>query len=466
MVPRSAGKDSTTGHWEIAGVHLERPFPTYPEWIPRRGRSSEFSAATGRRRDRQRRGERDGDHRSVRCGARADGRADPVHLGRFGLSGCGARGRRAARRAVPRLRDRARDARRAERRVARDRATVRRHGRARTRGRRTVATSRSRRPGDAARRAGGRGRAASRASGRSTTCSPAERISARTHGVERRGHRGDPGVAPRRPGWVALRQPGRFRPTLSGTGTMCGVLCGRCASSTPPFRPFRAALREDDLLFITADHGNDPTTPLDRSCARVRAAARPRRARCIRCRSANARPSRTWARRWPSGSASGSGARDVVPAGPGALALSPDVTGVEPTPEVLTHAARAGGIAAMERAYAPVLELPGRGGAAGLGRQRRRKGATSRTRRIRRASAPSAVAVGAAIARGIREFVALAVFTEATEPTPPCGVCRQVLMEFAPELPVLSATLGGAEARWLVSDLLPHAFTPTSLGRR
>jgi phosphopentomutase len=34
MVPRSAGKDSTTGHWEIAGVHLERPFPTYPKGFP------------------------------------------------------------------------------------------------------------------------------------------------------------------------------------------------------------------------------------------------------------------------------------------------------------------------------------------------------------------------------------------------------------------------------------------------
>ena len=28
MLPRSAGKDSTTGHWEMAGLHLERPFPT------------------------------------------------------------------------------------------------------------------------------------------------------------------------------------------------------------------------------------------------------------------------------------------------------------------------------------------------------------------------------------------------------------------------------------------------------
>jgi phosphopentomutase len=34
MVPQSAGKDSTTGHWEISGVHLDRPFPTYPEGFP------------------------------------------------------------------------------------------------------------------------------------------------------------------------------------------------------------------------------------------------------------------------------------------------------------------------------------------------------------------------------------------------------------------------------------------------
>jgi phosphopentomutase len=34
MRPASAGKDSTTGHWEIAGVHLERPFPTFPNGFP------------------------------------------------------------------------------------------------------------------------------------------------------------------------------------------------------------------------------------------------------------------------------------------------------------------------------------------------------------------------------------------------------------------------------------------------
>jgi phosphopentomutase len=34
MQPVSAGKDSVTGHWELMGVYLERPFPTYPDGFP------------------------------------------------------------------------------------------------------------------------------------------------------------------------------------------------------------------------------------------------------------------------------------------------------------------------------------------------------------------------------------------------------------------------------------------------
>jgi phosphopentomutase len=34
LTERSAGKDSTTGHWEIAGLVLDRPFPTYPKGFP------------------------------------------------------------------------------------------------------------------------------------------------------------------------------------------------------------------------------------------------------------------------------------------------------------------------------------------------------------------------------------------------------------------------------------------------
>lgn len=47
MRPASAGKDSTTGHWEIAGVHLARPFPTYPNGFPDE-LVNEFADRTGR----------------------------------------------------------------------------------------------------------------------------------------------------------------------------------------------------------------------------------------------------------------------------------------------------------------------------------------------------------------------------------------------------------------------------------
>ncbi|HTR96811.1 MAG TPA: phosphopentomutase [Candidatus Acidoferrales bacterium] len=34
MAERSAGKDSTTGHWEMMGIVLDQPFPTYPQGFP------------------------------------------------------------------------------------------------------------------------------------------------------------------------------------------------------------------------------------------------------------------------------------------------------------------------------------------------------------------------------------------------------------------------------------------------
>jgi cytidine deaminase len=121
--------------------------------------------------------------------------------------------------------------------------------------------------------------------------------------------------------------------------------------------------------------------------------------------------------------------------------------------------------AAMERAYAPYSNF--RVGAALLASD----GSIVDGCNVENASYPAGicaerVAVGAAIARGLREFQAIALATEADTPTSPCGICRQVLMEFAPNLSVLSVTREGAEARWTMSDLLPDAFTPTSLGRR
>ncbi len=45
---KSSGKDTTTGHWEITGVILEKSFPTYPEGFPRTVIDS-FERAIGRK---------------------------------------------------------------------------------------------------------------------------------------------------------------------------------------------------------------------------------------------------------------------------------------------------------------------------------------------------------------------------------------------------------------------------------
>lgn len=122
-------------------------------------------------------------------------------------------------------------------------------------------------------------------------------------------------------------------------------------------------------------------------------------------------------------------------------------------------------MAAMSNAYAPYSNF--RVGAAILGSD----GSVSAGCNVENAAYPAGIcaeraALAAAVASGVREFVAIVITTEADVPTPPCGMCRQVLMEFAPHLSVLSVTRSGVEAQWSMSDLLPKAFTTTSLGRR
>lgn len=119
-------------------------------------------------------------------------------------------------------------------------------------------------------------------------------------------------------------------------------------------------------------------------------------------------------------------------------------------------------LAAMDRAYAPYSGF--HVGAALLGTD----GSVTEGCNIENASFPATLcaernAVGAAVTRGVHSFVAVVVATEAEVPTPPCGVCRQVLVEFAPHLHVISITRQGAEARWTLDQLLPDAFTPRYL---
>lgn len=66
-------------------------------------------------------------------------------------------------------------------------------------------------------------------------------------------------------------------------------------------------------------------------------------------------------------------------------------------------------------------------------------------------------AMAAAVAAGERELVALAIASGAKAPTPPCGICRQSLIELAPSLPIRSYA-GDAHVEYDLSSLLPDAF--------
>ena len=68
------------------------------------------------------------------------------------------------------------------------------------------------------------------------------------------------------------------------------------------------------------------------------------------------------------------------------------------------------------------------------------------------------LAVASAVSQGLTEFDEIAIASDDREPTPPCGACRQVLNEFAPNIRVSSYTRDGKEASWTLQELLPHAF--------
>jgi len=73
-------------------------------------------------------------------------------------------------------------------------------------------------------------------------------------------------------------------------------------------------------------------------------------------------------------------------------------------------------------------------------------------------------AIGRAVGEGKQKLKAVAVVVDSREPCPPCGMCRQVMAEFAgPDLPVRMRDLKGREASYTLGDLLPHAFTKSFL---
>ena len=72
------------------------------------------------------------------------------------------------------------------------------------------------------------------------------------------------------------------------------------------------------------------------------------------------------------------------------------------------------------------------------------------------------VAIFKAVSEGHLHFRAIAVATE--NGGSPCGVCRQVMREFAPKMTVFIADTKGAVRETTVAELLPDSFGPEDLG--
>ena len=68
-----------------------------------------------------------------------------------------------------------------------------------------------------------------------------------------------------------------------------------------------------------------------------------------------------------------------------------------------------------------------------------------------------------AVSEGCRKFTRLAVVGNSTDYCWPCGACRQMLYEFAPDLEVLVARKDHRFVKFPLRALLPHGFGPESL---
>src|SRR5688572_20978739 len=76
------------------------------------------------------------------------------------------------------------------------------------------------------------------------------------------------------------------------------------------------------------------------------------------------------------------------------------------------------------------------------------------------------VALGSAVAAGERRFKRIVVVTDSQHPDAPCGLCRQVLIEFGPQLEVIAVAPNGEKKTWKVSELLPDRFILSTESQR
>ena len=72
--------------------------------------------------------------------------------------------------------------------------------------------------------------------------------------------------------------------------------------------------------------------------------------------------------------------------------------------------------------------------------------------------------IAQAVIGGEQDLTSLVVFTKEEKLTPPCGACRQVIVEFfEPDAQIMAVNHLDQRKIWTVAELLPDAFTPKDL---
>lgn len=121
-------------------------------------------------------------------------------------------------------------------------------------------------------------------------------------------------------------------------------------------------------------------------------------------------------------------------------------------------------IAAQSRAYAPYSKF--HVGAAIQISGRVFEGANVENASYGLAICAERTAIFAAVTSGARELEAVAVSTNSSPPSSPCGACRQVLLEFAPDptkVIVTAVNPAGEHRSWTLAELIPDGFNGKEL---
>ncbi len=123
---------------------------------------------------------------------------------------------------------------------------------------------------------------------------------------------------------------------------------------------------------------------------------------------------------------------------------------------------KAAAVSMLDRAYCPYSHFP-------VGAALECAGGTVFTGcNVENAAYPAGIcaernAIFHAVSQGRTDFIRIVIAGRGKDFCVPCGICRQVMREFAPELEIVCLNGAGESKTFTLPELLPHSFGPDHL---